>query len=157
MVELDPRCRHEIAAEPSAAAVDEAFRFDRAQRLAQCHPADAERVGDLDLGRQLVARRQRMGHDQLLEPRTNARMSGQISCAGQVRAIHKQWIVHRQHAHIWQFRSLDPASAVSGAYPVQQVVHDLVLEAVADGTAHPSRTHPALLPQHPQRLGDGVL
>src|SRR5882724_1657386 len=50
-----------------------------------------------------------------------------------------------------------PASAVSGANPMQQVVHDLVLEAVADGTAHPRRTHPSLLPQHPQRLGDRVL
>jgi hypothetical protein len=48
-------------------------------------------------------------------------------------------------------------SAVPGADPVQQIVHDLVLEAVADRTALPSGTHPALLTQYSQRLRYRVL
>jgi hypothetical protein len=48
------------------------------------------------------------------------------------------------------------ASAVPRADPVQQVVHDLVLQPVAHGPAHPGGTHPTLLPEHPKRLGDSV-
>src|SRR5215213_4709200 len=44
-------------------------------------------------------------------------------------------------------------SAVLGADSVQQLMDDLVLEPVADLSAGPRRTHPALLPKHPKRLG----
>ncbi len=81
MVELESRCGDEVAAEAAPPAIDEALGFDRAQRLPQRHPADPQRVGDLDLGRQLVSGRQRAGHDQLLEPTADAHMGGQISLA----------------------------------------------------------------------------
>ena len=100
VVELESRGRDEVATEAAAPAIDQALGFDRAQCLPQRHPADPQRVGDLHLGRQLVAGRQRAGHDQLLEPAADAHMSGQISRAGQVRTIRQQRIIHRQHAHI---------------------------------------------------------
>src|SRR5690349_780254 len=43
-------------------------------------------------------------------------------------------------------------SAVLGADPVQQLVHDLVLEPVAHLAARAGGTDPALLPKHPKRL-----
>jgi hypothetical protein len=45
---------------------------------------------------------------------------------------------------------------VPGADPVQQVVHDLVVQAVAHGPAHARRAHPALLPEHAKRLGHSI-
>lgn len=43
-------------------------------------------------------------------------------------------------------------SAVPRADPVQQFVHDVVLEAVAHGASHPGGTDPPLLPEHPKCL-----
>ena len=40
---------------------------------------------------------------------------------------------------------------------MQQVVHGLIIELVLDLAADPSRAHPALLAQNPQRLRDGIL
>jgi hypothetical protein len=45
---------------------------------------------------------------------------------------------------------------VPGADPVQQVMHDVVLEPVTHRAADPSGTHPALLAKHPKCLRDGV-
>ena len=43
------------------------------------------------------------------------------------------------------------------ADPVQQVVHDLVVEPVADGAPDAGGANPPLLPQHTERLGHSVL
>ena len=48
------------------------------------------------------------------------------------------------------------ASAVPGTDPVQQIVHDLVFELVADGASNALRAHPALLTEHAKCLGHGV-
>jgi len=81
VVELESRCGDEVATEAAPPAIDEALGFDRAERLAQGHPADPQRVGDLDLGRQLVSGRQCAGDDQLLEPTADAHMGGQLGSA----------------------------------------------------------------------------
>lgn len=47
-------------------------------------------------------------------------------------------------------------SAVPRADPVQQVMHDAVVESVAHRPPGPGRTHPTLIPQHPKSLGDRV-
>jgi hypothetical protein len=46
---------------------------------------------------------------------------------------------------------------VPRADPVQQIVHDLVFQPIADQPTHACGGNPALLPQYPQRLGDRVL
>ena len=43
-----------------------------------------------------------------------------------------------------------------GTDPVQQLVHDLVLEPVADLAADTGGTHPALLPKDPKCLRDRI-
>jgi len=78
MVELEPRRGDEVASEAAPSAIDESLGFDRAQRLPQRHPADAQRVGDVDLGRQLVPWLQRAGDDQPLEPIRDACMGRQL-------------------------------------------------------------------------------
>jgi hypothetical protein len=76
VVELEPGSRHKASAEAAAPPVDQAFGLDGAERLAQRHAADAECVGDLDFGGQLVAGLQRVRDDQVFQPRRDAHVSG---------------------------------------------------------------------------------
>jgi hypothetical protein len=51
-------------------------------------------------------------------------------------------------AKIIPFERAPLRSAVSGADPVQQVVHDLIFESITHRPPHPCGAHPSLLPQH---------
>jgi hypothetical protein len=47
-------------------------------------------------------------------------------------------------------------SVVRGTYPVEQVVHGVVLQPVAHQPADPGRADPALMAQHPKCLRDSI-
>jgi len=58
----------ERAARPAAPDLEEPGVLEHRERLAQGHARDAERLGQLDLARQALARREQPGADRLADP-----------------------------------------------------------------------------------------
>lgn len=48
------------------------------------------------------------------------------------------------------------SSAVPSPDPVQQIVHDLVLQPIGHRPPDPNGAYPALVAEHPKSLGDGI-
>src|SRR5215213_4258445 len=71
-VDVDARLADEVAARPTTTTLDVAARRERTERLPQRHTADAEGLGELLLGRQLVVRTELAGAHPAEQPRRDA-------------------------------------------------------------------------------------
>ena len=84
-------------------------------------------------------------------PGSGSTICPQCDGRGEVRTVRQKRIIHRQHAHNGSLSGAlgEECSAVPGADPVQQIVHDFVFQPVAAKPAHPCRRDPALLAKYP--------